>query len=133
MTPNVATARLTSPDKAFVSPRPTPAKAELRDNAGQDPLSDVVISAAKRAYGKQGAAAAHLGKDEGNFSRDAKAGRITTAQLKALGPSFLAEFGRELLQEFGTALESPQLRAQRVIRETRQKLDELDEFIRFIA
>lgn len=133
MSQTLPTRALTSLDKALISDRPRQAKATLDDKTHADPLSEVVIAAAKRAYGKQGAAAAHLGKDEGNFSRDAKAGRITTAQLKALGPSFLAEFGRELLEEFGTAMESPQMRAQRVIRETRQKIDELEEFVRYIA
>lgn len=133
MPQTIPTAVATSPDKAFVTPRPTPAKASLRNNAAQERLSDVVIEAAKKAYGKQGAAAAHLGKDEGNFSRDVKAGRLTISHLDQLGEGFLAELGRELMEQFGTALEDPKARAHRVIREARQKLDELDEYVRFIA
>lgn len=124
---------MTSPDKAVITPRPVPAKATLDDKTCGERLSGLVIEAAKVTYGKQGAAAAQLGKDEGNFSRDAKAKRLTIGHLEELGPKYLAELGRELLEEYGTALESPQARASRVIREMRQKLDEVDEFLRFIA
>lgn len=133
MPTNVATARQTTPDKDRVIPRPIPAKATLDDKTGTERLSGVVLDSSKAAYGKQGAAAAKLGKDEGNFSRDAKARRLTIRDLEELGEPFLAELGQQLVKQYGAALESPQDRAARVIREARQKLDELDEYLRFIA
>lgn len=118
----------TAQDKSLVIGRPEMAKAALSDNRGQDRLSGVVIEAARKVYGKQEAAAAHLGKDAGNFSRDVKAGRLPIAQLDELGGEFLAVLGQELVEQFGT-LSSPKARAQQTIREMRQKLDELQQFV----
>lgn len=103
---------LTTPDDSFVSPRPKPAKAELRDNDLQRRLSELVTEAARQAYGKQGCAASELGKDEGNFSRDVRAGRTSLRDLSDLGADFLAVLGSLLLDEFGASLKSPKERAR---------------------
>lgn len=128
MPSTLSTNRLTTPDNTLVVPRPTPAKATLHDKTAEDFLSGVVIEAAKRAWGKQGAAAAQLDKNEANFSRDVKAGRITTAQLKALGPGFLAELGKELIEEFGP-LANPKDEARRAIRDIEERLNLLRQFV----
>lgn len=98
--PNAA---MTTPDRTLVTPRPKPVKASLPDNQTQRRLSSVVIDATRDTYGKQGAAAAELGKDEGNFSRDIRAGRTTLRDLADLGTEFLAQLGASLTQEFGAA------------------------------
>lgn len=111
------------------------AKAALHDNDGQreaDPLSDVVLSAAKRTYGKQGAAAAQLGKDEGNFSRDVKAERTTLRDLKALGPAFLADFGAGLVQEYGP-LSDPKEAARKSIEQIEDALRTFRQFVEDVA
>lgn len=128
MSPTVAARDLTTPDKVLVTPRPKPAKADLHDNAGHNVLSDVVSEAAKRAYGKQGAAAAQLGKDEGNFSRDVRAERTTLRELRALGPAFLAAFGKELVLQFGE-LDDPKARARRLCDEAQELINELRQFV----
>jgi hypothetical protein len=115
-------------DNSLVIPRPRPAKVTTLDKTDSDRLSGVVIDAAKRAYGKQGAAAAQLGKDEGNFSRDVKAKRMTLGQLEGLGDVFLAELGVRLVEQFG-ALVSPKDHARRAIKEARERLDEIEQYV----
>lgn len=119
----------TTPDRTLVTPRPQMAKAALDDKAGQGRLSEVVKEAAKRSHGKEGAAARHLGKDEGNFSRDVKAGRITIGQLEELGSAFLAAFGTELVQQFGP-LSDPADHAERLCDQMQAMVNELRQFVR---
>lgn len=122
----------TTPDKDLVTGKARMAKAQLRDNGEQEALSDVVIAAAKRSHGKQGAAAAHLGKDEGNFSRDVKAGRMTTEQMQRLGPDFLAEFGKQLVDRYGP-LSDPKDRARRVLDTIESAVMELRQYVEDVA
>lgn len=123
---------MTVPDKALVTVRPSMAKAELPDNDAADSLSPVVKEAVKRSYGKQGAGAAKLKKDEGNFARDVQAERMTLAELRALGRTFLAEFGRELLEQNGP-LNTPQARLRQKARELREIANEVDQAAELIA
>lgn len=104
------------------------AHAELQDNTGQDPLSDVVLSASKQAFGKQGAAAAQLKKDEGNFSRDTKALRLTLEHLRDLGPTFLAQLGQGLVNQYGT-LSDPHDYADRLLLEIERLVVELKQYV----
>ena len=114
---------LTTQDRTIVSPRPTPAKAVLRDdNPLQARLSTVVMEAARQAHGKQEAAARELGKDPGNFSRDVKAGRTTLRDLADLGPEFLAHLGAELTLEFAANTTSVKARARQRIAELVKEL-----------
>lgn len=126
---SVAVAERTTPDKLDVIGRPKMAKATTDDNLQDNPLSPIAKEAVKTAWGSQEAAAAHLQKDKGNFSRDVDAERMTLAQMRQLGPSFLAAFGSELLRHYGTALETPEQRAKRIIRSIRAELDELDQYV----
>jgi hypothetical protein len=108
----LANRALTTPDDLDVIGRPKMATATLADNVSVDALSSVVMDTLKTVYGKQGAAAAQLGKDKGNFSRDVKAGRFTLQQQAALGRQFLAELGEALVEEF-SPVNSPQALAKR--------------------
>lgn len=123
---------VTVPDNPLVTVRPQMAKATLPDNTAAESLSSVVKEAAKRSYGKQGAAAAQLGKDEGNFARDVSAERLTLRDLKSLGRLFLAELGKELVNEYAP-LDTPLARARRKIREAHAALDELSQALEMIA
>lgn len=114
-------AALTAPDKSLVTPRPMMAKATLPVTS---PLSSVVTESAKRVYGKQGAAAERLGKDEGNFSRDVKAGRTTLADLERLGPEYLAELGKELVESYAP-LATPAARIRHQIKVIETALEEV--------
>lgn len=118
----------TTPDNLPVSARPANLKADLPDNRPAESLSPVVKEAAKRAHGKQGVAAAVLGKDEGNFARDVSAERTTIGDLRKLGPEFLVEFGKELLETYGP-LATPRARARQTIRTMRAQLEELDQYV----
>ena len=129
---SVRSAVSTTPDKALVSPRPTMAKADIGPQGEPGELSAVVKDSARRVYGKQGAAAAHLGKDEGNFARDVVAGRMTLSELHKLGPAFLAEFGKELVEQYA-ALATPQARMRQQIKVARTALDELEQGLEHIA
>jgi hypothetical protein len=123
---------VTTPDKALVSPNGKTAKASLRDNGLQARLSAVVKTSARKTHGKQGAAAAVLEKDEGNFSRDIDAGRTTLAELSGLGPDFLADLGETLTETFGK-LSSPKDRARQQLREARRILDEIDQYLEQVS
>lgn len=129
----LANTPVTSPDKAPVTARHSMAKATLRDKTAGDRLSPVVMDVTKRVFEKQGAAASHLGKDEGNFSRDGKAGRLTTAQLSALGPTFLAELGAELVEQFGPMAKSPVEHAEQKLDEIQAAINEVRQYVRQIA
>lgn len=123
---------VTRQDNSLVNVHPQMAKADLHDNAVPESLSPVVKEAAKRSYGKQGAAAAQLGKDEGNFARDVAAERLTLRDLKCLGRQFLAELGKELVNEYAP-LDTPKARATRKIREAHAALDELSQALEQLA
>lgn len=119
---------VTTPDKGVVTEKKRMAPGVLRDNVGQDTLSDVVLTAARKAHGKQGAAAAQLGKDEGNFSRDTKHLRLTLEHLRDLGPTFLAQLGQGLVNQYGT-LTDPHDYADRVLIEIERLILELKQYV----
>jgi hypothetical protein len=123
---------MTSPDRLLVSDKPRMAKAGLGDNDGQQALSDVVLAAAKKSFGKQGAAAAQLGKDEGNFSRDARAERLTLRDLRALGPAYLATLGAELVGQYGP-LSDPKDAARKALERIEDELRLLRQYVEDVA
>lgn len=115
----------TTQDNLDVIGRPKMAHAHIDQTTS---LSPVVKDAAQRTYGKQEAAAAHLGKDKGNFSRDVDAGRVTLRDLEGLGAQFLAALGNGLVERYG-ALQDPKTRARQATRQLRALIDELEQFI----
>jgi hypothetical protein len=125
MSPTVTTARQTTPDKLDVIGHPRMAKAHIEMTTA---LSSLVKEAAKAAHGKQEAAARHLGKNPGNFSRDIDARRTALGDLEDLGPVFLAELGKELVREFGP-LSDPKAEARRTIRDIEERLNTLKQFV----
>lgn len=82
--------------------------------------------------GNARAAAIDMGIHEGHLSRQVKDGTLRIEQLEALGPAFAVKFGQELVERF-SPLATPKARAKAEIREIRRRLDELDEFVEFIA
>lgn len=119
---------LTTLDEALVNTRPKPAKVTTAYKTEAESLSPVVIEAGKKVYGKQEAMAAQLGKDPGNLSRDVNAERTTLAQLRALGPDFLAEFGKGLVEQYG-ALSTPEHRVKQAIKRADEALDEIRQYV----
>jgi len=120
---------VTAPDNLDVIGRPRMAKMTTTDSTPASRLSEVVKEAAKVAHGKQGAAAAHLGKDEGNFARDLQARRMTIGQLEDLGVAFLAAFGKKLHDEYGP-LASPDDQAERLLDQVQAIANELRQYVR---
>lgn len=123
---------VTGPDKSLVSVRPTMAKADIPDNTDAPSLSPLVKDAAKTAYGKQGAAAAQLAKDEGNFARDVREKRMTLGDMETLGAAFLVAFATGVLTTYGP-LATPMSRAKQKVRDARSALDELDQLLEYLA
>lgn len=130
MASNVATAPLTTKDKALVNHHPQMLKVTTVDKPGATSLSPLVKDAAKQAHGKQEAAAAVLGKDGGNFSRDADAERLTLRDLRQLGPEFLAKLGAALADEYGPLAETPAQHAEKLLDAIQAQLNEVRQFIR---
>jgi hypothetical protein len=123
---SIGSAALQTPDNSLPSRSQGQAKADLIRDAAKTEFSEVFKSAARKVFGKQELAAAALGKSPGTFSRDVDAGTIRTGELAALGPEMLAEVGRELCARYAD-LVSPSARKQRLIRDMRAALDELDQ------
>lgn len=130
----VTTAALSTEVKTLDRVRPQMAKAVLPVNASQSAMTAVVKDALIRHYGSLKAAAITMGEmDQGQLTRELDSGKLNLARLELLDDAGKAEVVRRLHEAFIAALESPTARAHRVIQEARQKLDELDEFVRFIA
>lgn len=125
MPQSIANRVMTTPDETLVIGRPRMAKAEWPETTA---LSAVVKEAARRAHGKQEAAARHLGKNPGNFSRDVDAGRVTVRDLEGLGAPFLAELGKELVEQF-SALTDPKSEARRALADLERARDVLRQFV----
>lgn len=134
MAPTVATARQSTEGKSLDGIRPRMVPAALTVNPDQSALTVVVKDALLRHYGTLKAAAITMGEmDQGQLTRELDSGKLNLARLELLDDAGKAAVAKRLHDAFIAALETPQARAQRVIREARQKLDELDEFLRFIA
>lgn len=120
------------PEPSLITPDKSVPIGSLRmasaDNDATSGLSPLTKEAARRAHGKQEAAARHLGKQPSNFSRDVDRGDLRLRDLEALGPSFLAEFGRGLIEQYG-ALTDPKTRARLLIRDMEQCLAELRQYV----
>lgn len=129
MSQSIANRAVTTPDNLDVIGRPKMARA---DNHVKTMLSPVVKDAAQHAFGKQEAAAAHLGKDKGNFSRDVDAGRVTLRDLEGLGAQFLAALGAGLVEQYGVLLD-PKARIRQVIKQQRELLNEVEQFVEDVA
>lgn len=133
MAPMIATQIPATPREKLADVRPQPAKASLHPQEGASRLRELAAEAIKRVT-SQKSAAIDIGIHEGRLSHKLKDGTLTLAQLEALNePKFCAEFGRLLVEEFGTALESPQARVDRIVREVHAKLNEIGDIVRFIA
>lgn len=132
MSSSINSARAITPDKPLLNASPRMAKADLRESAAASELSGLIKSTARRVHGKQATAASMVGKAESNFSRDVDAGALRTGELAQLGPEFLAEFGRELVNSYG-ALQTPAARMRELSRRQREIADELAQLSEYVA
>lgn len=128
MRSNVANAIETPQDALGVIGRPKMAKMTLDDPAADTHVSSLLLDAAKLAHGKLESAAAEVGKDRSNFTRDVKK---WAEVFEGLGPSFLANLGAFLVRDFGAALETPEQRAHRLCDDLQAKVNELRQLVTY--
>lgn len=120
------------PDNSLITARPVMAKADISGKPAGAELSGLIKAVSRKVHGKQAAAAAIVGKAESNFSRDVDAGVLRTGDLAQLGPQFLAELGRELVNSYG-ALNTPQTRIRPLAQWQREISEELQQLAEFVA
>lgn len=113
------------------SVRPKPAKADLAVNDSQSGLKPLIAEAIRRVT-SQKAAAADMGIDPAQLTRQLQSGHLTVERLEALGPEYAAELGRLLVETFGP-LSSPYARVKQDVREIRQLLDRIDQGVDFLG
>lgn len=126
MAATVTNEREATPRERLAGVRGVAAKAELKAQVPATRLRDVAAEAMRRAM-SQKAAALDMGISEGRLSHKVKDGSLTLAQLEALGGRFAQELGAACLESYGG--EGAEARRARLIREARQKLDELAEAV----
>lgn len=104
-----------------VDPSRRSAPVTPEDSGADSRVSELFFEAADQTHGKRGSAAAEVGKDRANFTRDAKK---WAAILEALGPSFLSRFGESLMKEYGP-VDDPITRALQLQQEITDRTAEL--------
>lgn len=129
---SIGSSALQTPANALPSRSQGQAKADLESRAVQSEFSDVLKCASRRVFTKQEAAAAHVGKTPGTYSRDIDAGTMRAREMAELGPEFLAEVGRELVERYAP-LSTPQARLRQKARELRAIAEEIDQASEMVA
>lgn len=81
---------------------------------------------------KQEVAAAEAGISQSRLSHKFADGSLTVAQMEAFGPTFAAEYGRQLVETFAP-LDSPKARAERKLREAQACLDEIRQLVEHLT
>ena len=107
------------------------AKADLDRQSASMPLSGVVKDALIRHYGSLEAAAITFGMDQGQLTRELQTGDFKLKRL-ADDPVALAAVANAMQDAYGT-LVTPKVRAQQGLREIRQRVDELSQYLELIA
>lgn len=118
-----------TPDNSLPAATQRMAKAGL---PAASELSGLIKDTAKRVHGKQATAAAVVGKAESNFSRDVDSGALRTSDLAQLGPAFLAELGKGLVERYAP-LNTPAARVRELARQQERIARELEQLSEFIA
>lgn len=108
-----------------------PAKATLRQSepVRSSDLSRTIEDALLRHFGSVKAVAYALGEiDPSQLNRDYETGKLTLARLECLDEIAKAKVGAAICEQFGT-LTSPKDHARRALREARQQLDQLEQYV----
>lgn len=101
-------------------------KAELGPSRSI-PVQDVVKDALERHYGSLKAAAISLDVDSSQLSRELRTGAFQLEKLERADDEAKAFIANALREAYGDP--DPKARAQRLIREARQRLDALAEVV----
>lgn len=126
----VATAAVTPPDALGVIGRPKMAKMTPDDPTPDTFVSSLLFTAADGVHGKRESAAAEVGKDRSNFTRDLKKLAVL---MEGLGPTFLARVGAGLVKEYGGAVETPEQFANRVLDTVQIELNQIRDVVRQLS
>jgi len=116
---------------SLLSPCGMAGKADLRAQVAPVNLREVADDA-RRATMKLEAAADAVGLSESRLSHKFSDGTVTLAMLEQMGAAYVLEFVR-LLTARVEPLVDPKARGRQMLREIRQKCDELEQFLEFIA
>lgn len=108
-----------------------PVKADLAPHIPAPRMREVAASSVE-STGTQKGAATDIGIDRSRLSHKLKDGSLNLAQMEALGPAFCAEFGRQLLEEYGP-LATPQMRVRQALRVMRRLIDEIEQYLEYVA
>jgi hypothetical protein len=132
MSSTVATARQVSHRDSLADVRPTPVKAELKPQVTASDLPGLTGRAIRKAHGKMQTAGGVLGMSESQIGRLVNDEDLKLKHLAALGPATLAALGHELVETYAP-LDTPLVRAHRLLREAHAALDELEQALELIA
>lgn len=108
--------------------RPHMLKVDPQPQVSASELRELTLDVIRRTHGKVASAAEVLELHEAQVGRLAKEGDLKLKHLEALGVSTLALLGRELVERYGP-LSTPEDRADQIIRELRQQVDELAQYV----
>jgi hypothetical protein len=110
-----------------------PAKAALRGQSRSIALTSVVKDALQRHYGSLKAAAISMGQmDQGQLTRELETGKFRFERLELCDDEAKAFIAAALYEVFGQ-LDDPKVRARRLMREMRQRLDEFEQYLEHVS
>lgn len=126
--PNTFAERLSAPErKTLADVCGKQAKADLHPQVPATDLRGPAVEARERTV-KLESAAADIGIHQSRLSHKFSDGSITLRELGRLGPDYAAEFGRQLVEQYGP-LSDPKDRIRRKCDEMQAILNEVRQFV----
>lgn len=116
----------------LASIRGSQAKAALPPQVSASYLPELTEFAIKRAHHKMLSAAHELSLSESHLGRLVNDGDLKLKQLEALGPETLIALAGEILKVYAP-LDTPKVRAMRLLCDVRRALDELQQLVEHVA
>ena len=108
-----------------------PVKANLHPKVPETPLREIAKDTIQ-LLGKQESAAGDIEISAGRLSAKLADGSITVKQLESLGIDYAVRFAEEILRQLGP-LATPKMRARHTLHRIRQAVEELDQYLEYIA
>lgn len=105
-------------------------RAEIRAHGAACDMRESAKDALKRTA-KQEAAAGQVGISQSRLSHKIADGTLTLRDMEAFGPSYAAEYGRQLVEKF--AVMTPKDRARATLRTISEKAEELRQLMEEMA
>lgn len=118
------------PQQNLPSPSGRSVDADLRPKLAETFLRPIAKEVIQREG--QDNAATTIGISEGRLSAKLGDGTFNLKELEALGPEVAVTFAEEVLKRLGP-LCTPKARIQQAIREARQRLDDIEQGVEYLA